>query len=103
MESIATVGKDAAIAAPVLMRFLNDPREPMRRKTAMALGRVGPAAQLAIPTLVESLAFDESPAVRDAAETSLAEIGPLRSRPWCIFWRTRNRNSAAGPREVSAR
>ncbi len=75
VESIASVGKDAAIAAPVLMRFLGDSREPMRRKTATALGRIGPAAQLAIPSLVESLAFDESPAVRDAAETALAEIG----------------------------
>ena len=75
VESIALVGKDAAIAVPVLLRFLNDAREPMRRKTVTALGRIGPAAQLAIPWLVESLAFDESPAVRDAAETALAEIG----------------------------
>ncbi len=75
VESIASVGKDAGVAAPVLMRFLNDSREPMRRKTATALGRIGPVAQLAIPSLVESLAFDESPAVRDAAETALAEIG----------------------------
>ncbi len=75
VESIALVGKDAAIAVPVLLRSLGDPREPMRRKTAMALGRIGPAAQLAIPSLMESLAFDESHAVRDAAETALAEIG----------------------------
>ena len=75
VESIAIVGKDAAVAVPLLLRFLNDSREPMRRKTVMALGRIGPAAQLAIPSLMESLAFDESPAVRDAAETALAEIG----------------------------
>ncbi len=74
-ECIGTIGKDAAIAVPVLMRSINDPSESMRRKTVAALGRIGPAAQLAIPTLLESLAFDESPAVRDAAETALANIG----------------------------
>jgi HEAT repeat protein len=74
-ESLAIVGKDAAVAVPVLLRCLNDPREPMRRKTIAALGKIGPAAQLGIPMLVESLAFDESPAVRDAAETALAGIG----------------------------
>jgi HEAT repeat protein len=76
-ESLTIVGKDAAIAVPVLLRSINDPREAMRRKTIAALGRIGPASQSAIPTLIESLAFDESPAVRDAAETALAGIGTV--------------------------
>jgi HEAT repeat protein len=74
-ESIATVGKDAAIAVPVLLRCLHDPGEPMRRKSISALAKIGPPAQLAVPALVETLAFDESPAVRDTAETALAGIG----------------------------
>ncbi len=74
-EAIAAVGKDAAIAVPVLLRCLHDPRETMRRKSVSALAKIGPAAHPAIPTLVEMLAFDESPAVRDAAETALAGIG----------------------------
>ncbi len=75
-EVLAGVGKDAAIAVPVLLRCLNDAREPMRRKTVQALGRIGPASQLAIPALVATMAFDDSPAVRDAVETALAGIGP---------------------------
>ena len=74
-ECIGTIGKEAAIAVPVLMRSFDDPSESMRRKTVTALGRIGPAAQLAIHTLLESMAFDESPAVRDAAEMALSGIG----------------------------
>lgn len=75
VESIAVVGSDAAIAVPVLLRNLNAPDESFRRKTAAALGAIGSPSQLAIPSLVEVLAFDESLAVRDAAETALADIG----------------------------
>lgn len=74
-ESIAIVGKDAAIAVPVLLRCLHDPGESMRRKTVAALAKIGPPAGLAVPALVEVLAFDESPAVRDGAEQALAGIG----------------------------
>lgn len=74
-ECIGIIGKDAAVAVPVLMRSINDPSESMRRKTIAALGRIGPASQLAIPSLLESLAYDEFAAVRDAAETALAAIG----------------------------
>lgn len=74
-ESIAYIGADAAIAVPVLMRSLNDSHEPMRRKTVTALGRIGPSSQMAIPSLLETLAFDDSPAVRDEAEAALAGIG----------------------------
>lgn len=74
-ECIGIIGKDAAIAVPVLMRSLNDRSETLRRKTISALGRIGQAAQLAIPSLLENMAYDESPAVRDAAETALASIG----------------------------
>lgn len=74
-ESVAAIGADAAIAVPVLLRSLNDPHEPMRRKAVTGLGRIGPSSQLAIPSILEILAFDESPAVRDAAETALTGIG----------------------------
>lgn len=74
-ECIGFIGKDAAIAVPVLMQSLSDRSETIRRKTVASLGRIGPAAQLAIPSLLESMAYDESPAVRDAAETALAAIG----------------------------
>ncbi len=75
IEAIAVVGPDAKSAIPMLLRLINSPSESTRRKSVTALGRMGAAAQLAVPSLMESLAFDESPAVRDAAETAFARIG----------------------------
>src|SRR5437762_2901203 len=47
----------------------------VRRSAAFALGRIGPAASLAVPQLVQALK-DVDPNVRDAAAYALGEIGP---------------------------
>ena len=75
-ESLATVGSDATAAIPALTRTLYDENELVRRRAVEALGAIGPAAAVAMPTLMEVLVFDESAAVRDSAEVSLAQFGP---------------------------
>ncbi len=76
-EGLAMMGPEADLAAPLLMRVVRDRREgeSMRRKAMVALGSMGERAALAIPALVETLEFEESRALREAAGESLGRIG----------------------------
>ncbi len=56
-----------------LAKSLNDDNEVVRRRTAVAVGRFGPAAKLAAGNLIERLA---DPLVRTLARDALIEIGP---------------------------
>lgn len=75
-DAIAYLGPPAGAAVPALIRATRDDVERVRRKAVSALGSMGQTAEIAIPAVVELMVFDESPAVRDAAATALAGIGP---------------------------
>ena len=75
-DGLAIVGAPAVFAVPALIRATRDENESLRRKACNALGAMGSRAEIAIPSLVELLALDESAAVRDTAADSLAAIGP---------------------------
>ncbi len=78
VEALGIAGADAAVAAPLLVRIVRNPRETetVRRRSVTALGAMGPAAGIAIDPLAEALLIDPSEAVRDAAAESLARLGP---------------------------
>ncbi len=66
-----------------LLPQLNDAKESVRRDTAMDLGRA--KAQKAIEPLMNLLAKDSSPEVRDAAARALGLIGSSRSLNALIY------------------
>ena len=76
-EALAVVGRDAAVAAPLLIRIVRSPGEieSVRRKAMVALGALRENGGLAVNALLESLEFDDSPAARDAAAAALVAIG----------------------------
>ena len=75
-DAVALIGPAAAPVVPALIRAAGDAHEPVRRKVFIALGTMGGQTEIALPTMIEAMAFDESPAVRDAAEEALAKVGP---------------------------
>jgi HEAT repeat protein len=77
VEALGVMRADAAVAAPLLVRILRSPREGenIRRRSATALGDIGPRAQIAIEPLAETLLADSSEAVRDSAAEALAKLG----------------------------
>ena len=79
-SSMARLQKMRAKSAPVrrvtvraLTVRLSDPEWTVRRQAALALGRIGKAAQAAIPAL-EELAEDSDQLMRKAAEEALANV-----------------------------
>lgn len=104
----------AASAAPALMVACTDESELLRRAAVKTLGRIGPAAEPALPTLIDRLLFDESEDVRDLAAQSMAAIGPaaepylrqlLRDPELDIRWRAADalgRLSRADPSTLDA-
>lgn len=75
-EAFAVLKADANVAVPLLSRAIRDPTEAecIRRKSLVALGRIGASAAVAIPAIMESLEFDPSDAARDEAARALAGI-----------------------------
>jgi HEAT repeat protein len=49
------MGQDAAAAAPALTRLLDDPDPQVRKAAIRTLGQIGPAAEEAVPALVQTL------------------------------------------------
>jgi HEAT repeat protein len=62
------------IAAPLLLKALDNENEIVRAEAAMAVGKLGALGRRAMPRLKEMLK-DESPFVRDAAAEALKELG----------------------------
>jgi HEAT repeat protein len=62
---------------PAFIEALNDEQDSVRGHAAFALGRYGPMAAAAIPSLTR-IAADEKQErpTREAAKTALIEIGP---------------------------
>lgn len=75
--ALASIGADAVDG---LRELLSEDRESRRAEAAMALGRIGEAAQAAIPDLIERL-DDESDRVRRDVIVALGEIGAPAVQP----------------------
>jgi HEAT repeat protein len=72
---LGRAGKDAAPAVGTLVTILqSSPESALRERAAWALGRLGPAATIAAPTLREAAASNESRLSR-LAKQSLDAIG----------------------------
>ncbi|MBI2823842.1 MAG: HEAT repeat domain-containing protein [Planctomycetia bacterium] len=74
MDALAAVGEKAV---PVLVAGLKDPKQ--RDPAIRALGRIGPAAQAAVPALAALVSSADLVVVRDAA-AALGAIGPSASK-----------------------
>jgi HEAT repeat protein len=74
-EAIKFVGPAASPAIPRLLRLLESSDETLRRLALEALGSIGPAADFAAPAVFDAMTLDESPAVADAAEAALKQMG----------------------------
>jgi HEAT repeat protein len=73
VRTLGTFGQDAVIAVPDLILCLKHSHQEVRRAAVLALGRIGPKAEEAIPCLLR-LKNDRSRVVRAAAEKALTSI-----------------------------
>ena len=67
-------GIEASVAVPALVKSLGDKCWEVRKAAVEALGDIGPAAQEAVPALVDALW--DGPSVRDTVPKALGDIGP---------------------------
>ncbi|MCA9076359.1 MAG: HEAT repeat domain-containing protein [Planctomycetaceae bacterium] len=75
VDGLALVGPQASPAVPMLIRLTSDDSGPLRKKSAVALGAIGPPSGIAAASLAELVIFDDLQEVREAAAASLATIG----------------------------
>lgn len=75
-EGLSLLRASAAPAIPHLLEALRSESSLLRLPATVTLGEIGPAAEIAIPTLADALVFDDAPEVADAAAKSLGKIGP---------------------------
>ena len=77
-ETLTIIGQEAYFAAPLLVRVVRNSAETenVRFKAIVALGAIGGGAAVAIPALTETMEFEPSPVLRDAAAEALPKIGP---------------------------
>ncbi len=74
-DGLWLLGEAAAPALPELIRAAQDPW-PLARLTAVtSIGQIGPLAEIAVPTLVDIVLFDEEGEVREAAADALGSVG----------------------------
>jgi HEAT repeat protein len=81
VEMLELFGGHASPAVPVIIRATRSDSILLRRAAANTLGLVGPAADPAIPALVDLVLFDESDEVRDLAGRALGRIGESAEAP----------------------
>ncbi len=74
-EILELVGESAAPAIPALLRAAGNQSVLLRRAAVNTLGMIGPPAEPAVSTLVDSMIFDDSQEVRDLAAVALGRIG----------------------------
>ena len=68
------LGQFGIAAVPGLVATLQDPQILVRDYSALALGLMGPEAEMAIPALCQAT-FDDNPGVRYTAIVALGRIG----------------------------
>ncbi|MCA9052700.1 MAG: HEAT repeat domain-containing protein [Planctomycetaceae bacterium] len=72
-EVLVLFGPAGSPAIPSLLQAARSDHEPLRRAAVTTLGPIG--NPLVTDALIDTLLLDESPAVRDAAAVSLAQLG----------------------------
>jgi HEAT repeat protein len=85
-KSLVSIGGPAV---PALLEVLNGPNIGMRVCAAQVLGRIGPAARAAVPSLIRKVEHPDPPGESELhvfyAVEALCRIG---SEGHCIWWRT---------------
>jgi len=73
--ALGAMGSDAAGAVPELIQLYENPISgPSQRYTLIALGKIGPAAKMAIPSLLHTVSTSTEEEVRGSAVFALAGI-----------------------------
>ncbi len=74
-ESLSLLGTDAAPALPLLLRAAQDDDVGVREMAILAIGAVGPRAEIALTTLADAMLVDPAPTVRHNAGMAMSRIG----------------------------
>src|SRR5262249_40731620 len=78
VHALSKLGRDAAPAAPALVRVLTEANDPgLRRQAAMCLGNMGPAARDTILPALKKALEDPDANVRAAAQWAVQSVGNL--------------------------
>jgi HEAT repeat protein len=80
IAALPRLGPDAHAALPLLAKFVDDPDSGLRSEAALALGKFGPSAAPAVPSLMGLLLDGGEPEERAVAAKALGWIGPAASR-----------------------
>ncbi len=81
IKGFGILSEKAECAVPILVGLYARSRDPVfRERVSEVLGKIGPAARTAVPTLIQGLA-DTNSAVREAAASALWQI---RSEPTLV-------------------
>ena len=78
---LAKLGSEVRAAVPGLIALLDSPDEMTRYSAFNVLQRIGPAADLALPALLDHIRHDPSDSIRSFAVTTLANNGIGRTNP----------------------
>lgn len=111
IDAVAQAGPEGVVALPALIRVTEHARPAVRRKACVAIGGLGPRAELSLDPLLTRIVLDDDPAVRDAAAAALARIGPgavpvlirlVESNSPELQWRAAHALRQIGPRAETA-
>lgn len=75
-EAISLLGSGGTGALPELLRASRADWALLRRSAITAIGKMGPAAAVAVPALSDILLFDDAGEVNEAAADALGQLGP---------------------------
>jgi hypothetical protein len=73
VDALTRIGQ---AAVPSLVTLLDEPKAQVRAEAVLALARIGPEAQDAVPRLIELVKQDPDERVRKNAVRALGQIGP---------------------------
>jgi HEAT repeat protein len=74
--------RSAAPALPELIRAAQDPWPLLRLEAVRTIGEIGPAAEIAVPVLIDLVLLDDAEEVRETAADALGQIGPAALNPF---------------------
>lgn len=80
-EAVWILGPSATPLLPLLIQSARDEWSPIRLAAIVTIGEIGPQAEIAVPTLIDTLLFDEAGEVKEVAADSLGRLGPSALKP----------------------